>query len=106
MAIADHLNMKLLKHSKGSLKETMEVFALGTYDALLIASADAGYDFYGSDFGLQFILKVPYPTRNAEWTSIKHKFGEVYEKNLYSQEAISQIIQAAGRICRVQTTQV
>lgn len=100
MAIADHLKMKYLKHSKGSLKETMEVFSLGTYDALLIASADAGYDFNGPDFGLQFIIKVPYPTRNAEWTSIRNKFGEVYERNLYSQEAISQIIQAAGRICR------
>ena len=100
MAIAEHLNMKYLKHTKGSLRETLEVFSLGTYDALLIASADAGYDFYGSDFGLQCILKIPYPTRNAEWTAIRNKFGEMYERNLYSQEAITQVIQAAGRICR------
>lgn len=100
MAIADHLKMKCLKHTKGSLKETVEKFLGGTYDALLIAAADAGYDFYGADFGLQFILKVPYPSRTTEWASIAAKFGDQYEQTLYSQEAIDQIIQASGRICR------
>ena len=100
MQIAEYLNMKCLKHTKGALNETMQAFSHGNYEALLIAAADAGYDFYGPDFGLQFILKVPYPSLNAEWTAIKDKFGEVYETNLYAQEAITQIIQAAGRICR------
>ncbi len=100
MGIARYLHMKHLVHTKGELKEVYESFTHGDYDALLIASADAGYDFYGADFGLQFILKVPYPTRNSEWTSIGRKFGELYEQNLYSAETITQIVQAAGRICR------
>lgn len=100
MDIADHLEMSCLKHQKGSLKETMEAFENGKYDALLIASADAGYDFHGEKFGLQFILKVPYPTRNKEWVAIKNKFGEVYEQNTYAMETINQMVQASGRICR------
>lgn len=100
MELANYLEMSYLKHKKGNLNETMEQFNTGDYQALLIASADAGHDFYGDKFGIQFILKVPYPTRNAEWTATKGKFGEVYERNAYSQETVNQIIQAAGRICR------
>lgn len=100
MEIAQYLEMSCLKHTKGELKETMETFRKGNYQALLIASADAGYDFHGSRFGLQFILKVPYPTRNMEWTAMREKFGQVYEKNAYTRETVTQIVQATGRISR------
>ena len=92
--------LKVMQHKKGALMETIERFRQEDYDALVVASADAGYDFYGDVFGLQFILKVPYPTLGDEWVAIENKYGRSYRWELYADETISQIVQASGRICR------
>lgn len=92
--------LKVMQHKKGALMETIEQFRKEDYDALVVASADAGYDFAGDVFGLQFILKVPYPTLGDEWVAVENKYGRSYRWELYADETISQIVQASGRICR------
>lgn len=92
--------ISVMKHEKGSLDEAISKFKDGDYQALVVASADAGYDFYGDVFGLQFILKVPYPSLSAEWDVMEKKHGSMYRQDVYAHETITQIVQASGRICR------
>lgn len=92
--------LNVMKHEKGSLDEAIISFKDEDYDALVVASADAGYDFYGDVFGLQFILKVPYPTLGDEWRALEKRYGASYKTNMYAHETITQIVQASGRICR------
>lgn len=101
--VADRLEaagLKVMLHRKGKLEETITSFINENYDVLIVASADAGYDFYGDTFGLQFILKVPYPTLNGEWDAMEERFGIQYRWDMYAQATIDQMVQASGRICR------
>lgn len=100
-SLLSNLGYNVIIHSKGKLSEAIEAFRARDCDFLLTASGNTGLDFYGHEFGLQFILKVPYPDRSdPQWDAKAKTFGKENMQKDYDSATIIAIEQAAGRICR------
>ena len=91
---------KVILHEKGKLDETLKTFKESDANFLIIASGDVGFDFYGYDYTLQFIAKVPYPTWDEEWQARLKKFGKEKTERFYNKKTVDTILQICGRICR------
>jgi len=91
---------KVILHEKGKLDETLKQFKESDAHFLVIASGDVGFDFYGYDYTVQFIAKVPYPAWDEEWKARMEKFGREETERLYNKKTVDTILQICGRICR------
>lgn len=91
---------KVVLHEKGKLDETIAKFKESDAHFLVIASGDVGFDFYGDDYLVQFIAKVPYPAWDEEWEARQRKYGIEKTTDLYNKKTVDTILQIVGRICR------
>ena len=92
---------EVIIHKKGELSKAIADFKSKNYEFLIVASANSGLDFYGDDFGLQFILKVPYPDMSdPQWNARKERFGAEKAQGDYSKATAIALEQACGRIAR------
>lgn len=91
----------VMVHQKGQLSETIEKFRNEDFEFLLTAAGTSGMDFYGDDFGLQFILKVPFPDlSDPEWSAKSARFGRKKTQVEYNRKTAVTLEQACGRIAR------
>ena len=91
---------RVILHEKGKLDETLKRFKDSDAHFLVVASGDVGFDFYGYDYTVQFIAKVPYPAWDEEWQARAKRFGKEETERLYNKKAVDTILQICGRICR------
>lgn len=96
--ILEESGYKVMRHEKGKLKDIVDKFIKSDSDFLLVASADAGYDFKG--VGLQFILKVPYPNlADPSLQSLRKHNKKLFNKKI-NEITVRNLVQICGRVGR------
>lgn len=109
-SLAPDVSPRVLLHDSTNVKSrTFEPFQTheGLDNAILITpSATTGVDW---DFvGWQMIPKVPFPDLGDEFTRLRYDYvtdeGEAIGKEVYTQEAVKTLVQAAGRNVRTPTS--
>jgi len=84
-------------HVRGEQRQIVNQFRRDDADFLCIVAAEYGIDFYEPEIALQFILKVPYATRDERIKALEKEPG--YD-TWYERDALIRLIQACGRIAR------
>jgi Rad3-related DNA helicase len=91
------LGDRVLSHDRENKAEVIEHFKSSTEPLVLLGSGlYEGLDLYGDDYQVQILTKVPWPfLGDPGWKYIAETHPE-----RYAWQAIQQVVQAAGRICR------
>jgi Rad3-related DNA helicase len=85
-------------HEKGQLMQTIEKFTESDKRYLLVASAEYGLDAPWCD--CQFILKVPFASKDDHMKALEVKMGKTAFRKWYTMDALTRLVQQAGRIGR------
>jgi len=88
---------RVLTHDRDNKLAVIEHFKTSLEPIVLLGSGlYEGLDLYGDDFQVQILTKVPWPfLGDPAWKYISETHPE-----RYAWQAIQQVVQAAGRICR------
>lgn len=91
------LGTRVVSHERHDKQLTVEHFKSSQEPLVLLGSGlYEGLDLYGDDFQVQILTKVPWPfLGDPAWKYISETHPE-----RYAWQAIQQVVQAAGRICR------
>lgn len=91
------LGERVLGHDRENKQEVVDYFKASKEPLVLLGSGlYEGLDLYGDDYQVQVICKVPWPfLGDPAWKFIAENYPE-----RYAWQAIQQVVQAAGRICR------
>lgn len=91
------LGERVLGHDRENKQEIVDFFKASKEPLVLLGSGlYEGLDLYGDDYQVQIICKVPWPfLGDPAW-----KFISEHQPERYAWQAIQQVVQAAGRICR------
>ena len=85
-------------HEKGQLMQTIEKFTASDKRYLLVASAEYGLDAPWCD--CQFILKVPFASKDDHMRALEVKLGKEKFRKWYTTDAAVRLIQQSGRVGR------
>lgn len=91
------LGERIIGHDRENKQEVVDYFKAAEESLVLLGSGlYEGLDLYGDDYQVQVICKVPWPfLGDPAWKYIADTHPE-----RYAWQAIQQVVQAAGRICR------
>lgn len=95
--VASKLNLEVDLHEKGGQRQVISSFRRDDAEILCVVGAEYGIDFAEPDIALQFVLKVPYATRDERIEALEKEKG--YE-TWYERDALMRLIQACGRVAR------
>jgi hypothetical protein len=87
-----------IMHERGNLMGTIEKFEASDKRYLIIAGADFGGDFTFAK--VQFVLKFPYASLDERMRTLERVMGKAKFNQYYTNEAITRVVQACGRVCR------
>jgi len=95
--LREQLGDRVLSHGREDKIEVVDYFKTTKEPLVLLGSGlYEGVDLYGDDYQVQIICKVPWPfLGDPAWKFIAETHPE-----RYAWQAIQQVVQAAGRICR------
>ena len=95
--LQEQLGERIIGHDRENKQEIVDYFKAATEPLVLLGSGlYEGLDLYGDDYQVQIICKVPWPfLGDPAWKYISETHPE-----RYAWQAIQQVVQAAGRICR------
>lgn len=95
--LREQLGDRVLSHGREDKIEVVDYFKTTKEPLVLLGSGlYEGVDLYGDDYQVQIICKVPWPfLGDPAWKYIAETHPE-----RYAWQAIQQVVQAAGRICR------
>jgi Helicase C-terminal domain len=90
---------KCTMHERGQLMQTIDKFVDDTDKRyLIVAGADYGGDFTFAK--MQFVLKFPYASLDERMRTLERVMGKAKFNQYYTNEAITRVVQACGRVCR------
>jgi len=95
--LQERLGERVIGHDRENKQEMVDYFKAAEEPLVLLGSGlYEGLDLYGDDYQVQVICKVPWPfLGDPAWKFIADTYPE-----RYAWQAIQQVVQAAGRICR------
>lgn len=108
LAWAPDVAVRLLSHDSKSRDATFKTFENHAANEILVTpSASTGVDW--DHVGWQMIPKVPFPDLSDEFVRLRYDYvdpytGEDIGKQVYTQEAVKTLVQAAGRCVRTPTS--
>ncbi|RLI82579.1 hypothetical protein DRP04_03725, partial [Archaeoglobales archaeon] len=103
--IAKHLAGSLktkLRDPVRSIDKELKEFLEGDYQVFIADALGVGADFKGDDLKLQFVAQLAYPDLADPKVAALREDPEFKDKfdDWYNEEAIRQLVQVCGRICR------